>query len=212
MEFSMSRGTQAPAPARVAANGGSSASSNGNGKKSAHWSNSPQWLRIVWMVLLFGATLIAVGVVLLLYFGGAKEQNFVDKSKEQAVFLTNGQVYFGKIKSINKDYINLQSIYYLNVNQQVQPNQSSSSSNSNSSNSNQSVSLVKLGCELHGPTDQMIVNRTQVTFWENLKTDGQVSKAIATWVQQNPNGQTCSTASSNNSSSNSSSSNSTSKP
>jgi hypothetical protein len=198
MEFSTSRGTQAPAPARVASSGAGSAPS-GSGKKNAGWKASPMWLRAALMVLLFAGTILVVALLVLLYFGGAKEQNYVDKDRQQAVFLTNGQVYFGKIKSISKNYIDLQNIYYLNVNQQVQPNQKDTSS---SSNSNQSVSLVKLGCELHGPQDQMVINRDQVTFWENLKTDGQVTKAIEQWVQQNPNGQqNCNTSNSSNSSS-----------
>jgi len=153
------------------------------------------WLRVVWMVLLFAVTGLVVAMLLLFHYGGPKESNYIDKGKQQAVFLTNGQVYFGHVKTINKQYIDLQNIYYLNVNQQVQPNQTG---NANSA-ANQSVSLVKLGCELHGPTDEMVINRDQVTFWENLKGDGQVSKAIAQWVQQNPNGQQCSTSSSSNS-------------
>lgn len=165
------------------------------------------WLRAALLVLLFAGTILVVSLLVLLYFGGAREQNYVDKNKEQAVFLSNGQVYFGKVATINKEYVDLQQIYYLNVNQQVQPNQSGSN---DTSKSNQSVSLVKLGCELHGPTDRMIINRDQVTFWENLKTDGQVTKAITQWLQQNPNGQNCAQAS--NSSSSSSSSNSSSSP
>jgi hypothetical protein len=190
MEFN--RSMQSSAPARPAASAPASGVSSTGGKGKSG-KNSPMWLRVVWLVLLFAATALIVAMLALLYFGGPKESNYVDNSKEQAVFLTNGQVYFGHIKSINKQYVDLQNIYYLNVNQQVQPNQSGSSSNSNN-NSNQSVSLVKLGCELHGPADEMVINRDQVTFWENLKDQGQVAKAIAQWIQQNPNGQQCSTS------------------
>jgi len=49
---------------------------------------------------------------------------------------------------------------------------------------------------LHGPEDQMLINRDQITFWENLKSDGQVAKAVGDYVKANPNGQTCSTSSS----------------
>jgi hypothetical protein len=186
MEFSTSRGTQAPAPARVATNGaGSAAGGNGGSKSKSGWKNHPMWLRAALMVMLFAGTVLVVALLVLLYFGGAKENDNVDKKKYQAVFLTNGQVYFGKVKEINKNYVDLQQIYYLNVNQQVQPNQETEDK------SNQSVSLVKLGCELHGPTDRMVINRDQITFWENLKTDGQVAKAITQWVEQNPNGQNC---------------------
>ena len=190
MEFNMNRGSQPAArPAQSPA-----AASTSNGTKAPHHRgglSGPAWLRIVWVVLLFAVTVLVVSIVFLLYFGGAKEGNFVDKDKQQAVFLTNGQVYFGKVKEVNKQYMTLSNIYYLNVNQQVQPNQKDASGNSAANNS---ISLVKLGCELHGPVDQMVINRDQVTFWENLKGDGQVAKAISQWVQQNPNGQKCDTA------------------
>ena len=209
MEFSTSRGTQAPAPARVASNAPSGTSGSSNkSKNNGAWKTSPMWLRVALLVLLFAGTIIILALLVLIYFGGPRQDNYLNKNEEQAVFLTNGQVYFGKIKTVNQQYIDLQNIYYLNVNQQVQPNQSSSTSttsSSSSSTSNQSVSLVKLGCELHGPEDEMIINTSQVTFWENLKSTGQVSKAIAQWQQQNPNGQTCSTSSSSSSSSSTSS-------
>jgi hypothetical protein len=50
---------------------------------------------------------------------------------------------------------------------------------------------VKLGCELHEPLDQMVINRDQITFWENLGDNGQVAKAVSTFEKQNPNGQKC---------------------
>jgi hypothetical protein len=39
----------------------------------------------------------------------------------------------------------------------------------------------------------MVINQSQVIFWENLKADGQVAKAVAQFQKQNPNGQDCST-------------------
>lgn len=184
MEF-MNRGAAQQPAARVS-NGGASAPTGG--KKSGRWKDSPMWLRVVWVVLLFSVTVVVVALVALFYFGGPNEANHIDKDKQQAVFLANGQVYFTKIKSINGKFFDLREIYYLNVNQQVQPNQNTDKQNQSS------ISLVKLGCELHGPVDKMIVNRDQVVFWENLKDDGQVSKAIAEWVKQNPDGQKCQTA------------------
>ena len=189
MDFMNRSAGQPAAPARPA-----TSSTGMPGGKRGRWQDSPMWLRVIWVVLLFSATVLMVALAFLLYFGGPNEANNVDKTKQQAVFLTNGQVYFGKIKGINKQYVDLRGIYYLNVNQQVQPNQKD---NNNQSQAASSISLVKLGCELHGPLDKMIINRDQVTFWENLKDDGQVAKAIAQWVQQNPNGQKCQTTSAN---------------
>lgn len=118
----------------------------------------------------------------------AGEGRNVNKDKLQAVFLNGGQVYFGQIKNLNGKFIHLSDIYYLKVNQQVQPNQGQQAQASDDN-----ISLVKLGCELHGPEDQMFINREQVIFWENLKEDGQVAQAVAEYVKQNPEGQQCAT-------------------
>ena len=91
----------------------------------------------------------------------------------QALFLTNGQVYFGKLADINSSWVKLTDIYYLQVQQQVQPTDSKAAANQQPQ-----VSLAKLGNELHGPEDVMYVDRSQVLFWENLKNDGKVVTAI----------------------------------
>ena len=141
-------------------------------------------LSVTYVFLLFSVTIVLVGVLLTLVFfkNTSREERFVDTTKYQAIFLNNGQVYFGNINELNRDYLSLSDIYYLRVNQQVQPDQQASQND---------VSLVKLGCELHGPQDNMVVNRDQVTFWENLKDDGQVAKAVAEYQKANPNGQNC---------------------
>ena len=149
------------------------------------------WLRLSTVALLFSVTVLVVSLVILAVTGGPhNESKYVNTKELQAVFLNGGQVYFGNIQNLNEKYLRMDNIYYLRVNQTVQPNQSTSAANNND------VSLVKLGCELHGPEDQMVINRDQVIFWENLKTDGQVAKAVADYVKANPNGQTCTTSSS----------------
>lgn len=144
--------------------------------------------RISWLVLLFSATILVVLTLFALGMGksSTKEYSYVDNDRLQAVFLNGGQVYFGKIESLNSNHFRLSNIYYLRVNQQVQPTQTQTAQND--------ISLVKLGCELHGPQDEMLINRDQVIFWENLKDDGQVAQAVKEYVQQNPNGQECNTA------------------
>ena len=139
---------------------------------------------ITTIVLLFSLTLLTLAVIgMIMMFKQNDEERFVAKDKMQAVFLNGGQVYFGKIRELNNKYVGVTDIYYLRVNQQVQPKEGE--------NAQQDISLVKLGCELHGPTDQMLINRDQVVFWENLKTDGQVAKAVEAYVKANPGGQKC---------------------
>ncbi|MDB5178200.1 MAG: hypothetical protein JWN01_143 [Patescibacteria group bacterium] len=120
--------------------------------------------------------LILVSVVTLGWFGNkaysAMTADGAVKAKQyQAVFLTNGQVYFGKASRVDNSYVKLTDIYYLQVQQQVQPKDQSAGQQPQ-------VSLAKLGGELHGPEDVMYVSRQQVLFWENLKDDGKVAKAI----------------------------------
>lgn len=187
MDFT-NRGSNQPAMPSRTGGGGSTSAPASSGRRGRAWKEKPMWLRVVWIALLFSATILAVSMLMLLYFGGANESKFIDKDKQQAVFLTNGQVYFGTIKTVNGQFMDLRNIYYLNVEQQVQPNQQGDQQQQQGN-----VRLVKLGCELHGPVDRMIINREQITFWENLKEEGQVSKAIAKWVQDNPDGQNCDT-------------------
>lgn len=144
-------------------------------------------LRLATVAMLFSATVLLVALVWFVVLGGSGgEGKYVNKKQMQAVFLNGGQVYFGNIKDLNSRYLNMENIYYLRVNQQVQPNQE----NSQQAAAND-ISLVKLGCELHGPQDSMVINQEQVIFWENLKDDGQVAKAVAEYVKQNPGGQKC---------------------
>ncbi len=144
-------------------------------------------LRTASVALVIGIAVLLLALAGSVAIGGPKAQSkYVDSSKMQAVFLNGGQVYFGKINTLNDKFIRVNDIYYLRVNQQVQPDGSAAANN-------QDISLVKLGCELHGPQDSMVINQSQVIFWENLKDDGQVAKAVADYVKKNPDGQKCQT-------------------
>ena len=130
------------------------------------------------------AIIAAVVIIVLVLGGWFAWSSFngdagVKTGQYQAVFLTNGQVYFGKVSNVNGSYVKLTDIFYLQVQQSVQPDSKSSSSN------NSQVSLAKLGSELHGPEDAMFISRQQVLFWENLKNDGKVVQAINSYKQQN---------------------------
>ena len=89
----------------------------------------------------------------------------------QAIFFKSGKVYYGKVTKLTENQITLTDIYYLRT-------QTSGGAND--------VSLVKLGAELHGPEDVMYIERKEVEFWENLKDDGDVVKAIKEYQLQNP--------------------------
>jgi hypothetical protein len=99
----------------------------------------------------------------------------VDSGKYQAVFFTNGQVYFGKLQLAGSDYMKLTEIYYL----QTQAGETTAANNPQETTNDQSnVQLIKLGDEIHGPEDQMVISKDQVLFYENLKSDGKVAQSI----------------------------------
>ena len=122
--------------------------------------------------------LIVSSIIFIIYMGALvftrNSTNSALRSKQyQAVFLTNGQVYFGKLSQVDSNWVKVTDIFYLQVQQTVQPKDSTKTDQSSQ------VSLAKLGNELHGPDDAMYVNRDQILFWENLKADGKVVTAIS---------------------------------
>ena len=130
-------------------------------------------------VILLIAAMLFIGVYTGKLVSSATADAAIKSKQFQAVFLTNGQVYFGQLSNVDGSYVKLKSIYYLQVQQTVQPKDATSSAN------NQQVSLAKLGGELHGPEDSMYISRSQVLFWENLKNDGKVAKAISDYKATN---------------------------
>ena len=75
----------------------------------------------------FPRTSIIVAFVLLLALIGAAfawkmvlSPTLVKKNQYQAVFLTNGQVYFGKLESGGPQFLRLKDVYYLQTNQDPQ--------------------------------------------------------------------------------------------
>jgi len=115
-----------------------------------------------------------------MYGGG----NGIETNRYQAVFLTNGQVYFGKLSRMNNEYYKLTDIYYMQSTNSTSDTESTSPQQTTQTGGN--VQIIKLGDEIHGPEDKMIIGRDQVLFYENLKTkDGsKVVSAIADYQAQ----------------------------
>jgi hypothetical protein len=120
-----------------------------------------------WLWLIVVAVLV---VVVFMWWSGELGNVIGANNAYQAVFLTNDQVYFGKLSKADSQYPVLRDVYYLQVSQGLQPKgQDAPSTN---------INLVKLGGELHGPQDEMVINRNHILFYENLKSDSQIVTAI----------------------------------
>lgn len=158
---------------------------HGDGMHPYHVPVINKWMKILTVSLLAGVVILLAAIAYGVGHSGTdNEFSFVDKSKYQAVFLNSGQVYFGNVTALNSQYIHMSNIYYLTQ---------ASGSDSSSSNSSNNYSLVKLGCQqIHDPYDAMVINRSEVSFWENLQDNGKVVSSINQFKQQNPNGPNCS--------------------
>lgn len=157
-----------PAQSRPPQTGAPTTAPVSNSKKVKKPSFASKLLVVVLMVAgLLVVSALAVGI-----WRSVNNTGLIKTGQYQAVFLDNGQVYFGKLDRLNNPYVELTDIYYLQVDQQVQPDQSDQDA------PQQQISLAKLGNELHGPEDKMFINPGKIVFWENLKTDGQVTQAI----------------------------------
>jgi len=123
---------------------------------------------------------VAIGILIVIALAGwfyrERAQGLVSKytdlsaSPYHAIFLSNGQVYFGKILESNRKEIALAEVYYLQL--------SSGDTATTSTSAEARFALVKLGQELHGPTDKLFINREHVMFVEQLKSDSKVVQSI----------------------------------
>lgn len=94
-----------------------------------------------------------------------------------AVFLTNGQVYFGHLDAFGTANPTLNEIYYLQLRRPLQE-QKKEEGEGQTPQEQPELTLVKLGNELHGPVDKMTINKDHILFVEELKEDSKVVKAI----------------------------------
>lgn len=162
------------APAASASRATSSHHSSSKEKKSSRKPILP------FLIIL---TVVLLGIIGWLAFSGLRNAGTgIDSGRYQAVFFTNGQVYFGKLAAFNDDYMKLTEIYYL----QAQAGESGSENpQATNTDQNSNVQLIKLGEEIHGPEDEMIISKDQVLFYENLKTDSKVVQSIGQFKRSN---------------------------
>ena len=92
----------------------------------------------------------------------------VGRAEYQAVFLTNGQTYFGRYYERIGAYAKIEDVYYIQQTQGADPNEAPA------------TRLLRRGNELHGPDHRMLVPKSAILFVEDL-TDG---SPIAQFMRQ----------------------------
>ena len=164
-------------PARPVASG-MEASTGGGGRPKPEGS----WMKGL-VTLIVVLIIIGGGIYLVSSYTGI-DRNLLPgattfKSEWQAVFLTNGQVYFGQVTKMDVEFIHLDDIYYLQV---VNLQDTIGQPPDVQQQPEQRLTLIKLGNEIHGPQDKMLINRDHIVIIEDLKDDSRVVTAIADYL------------------------------
>ncbi len=83
----------------------------------------------------------------------------------QAVMLTSGQVYFGKLEGLGTPYPVLREVYYVQTTENPQTHE-------------RGYNLIKRGQEGHAP-DRMIINAQHILLIEPVGRESRVAQLIA---------------------------------
>lgn len=112
---------------------------------------------IILVILVVRTQLFRAGITTLFAPSAAE---VIERDLYQAVFLTNGSTYFGKLQQQGDDWFVLTDVYYLSAGEDSVPQ------------------LIKRGSEPQGPREPMIIPVLQVLFIENLRDDSEIVAAI----------------------------------
>ena len=133
--------------------------------------------------------LVVVAAIILVIGGGyyflRGRGDAIASGEYHAVFLTNDQVYFGKIAKSDSTEVVLKDVFYLLIRQPEQVQAQNPEATPGAQAQQPRYELRHLGDgEAHGPVDEMAVNRAQILFIEPLKEDGMVVKGIQQYKEQ----------------------------
>ena len=121
--------------------------------------NRPAWTVARWLVVPLAALILGATVdPAALPFSGAE--------KLSAVFLLDGEAYFGELEDVPwSDSVKLTDVYYFE--------------SASKRTTDLPVGLLKRGNELHQPADGMLIHRDKILGIERVSLDSPVARAIA---------------------------------
>jgi len=97
----------------------------------------------------------------------------IDSGRYQAVFLTNGQVYVGKLSSQSNGYMQMTKVYGMQTG-----NSTDAADTNKQTQTDGGYKLVRLSNGLLGSEDAMTLSRDQILYYENLKPNSKVVQLI----------------------------------
>lgn len=127
---------------------------------------------LLWTITII-LIIIALGVVgWFLWSQSKKAATGIDSSRYQAVFMSNGQIYFGKLTAFNDESFKITTVYY------PQAQETGEEAESTTTNQQSSIQLFPITDGVHGPEDAMIIMKSQILYYENLSADSKVTQLI----------------------------------
>jgi hypothetical protein len=117
------------------------------------------------------ARLLIAAALFLVAFGIARNWDFVLPSfgaRYQAVFLANGQTYFGHYLDRLGPYVKVENAFYIATQPTAEEGQTPESR------------LIRRGSELHQPLPYVLIPKSAILFVEDLRADSQVAKFMDT--------------------------------
>mgnify|MGYP001578633364 CR=1 FL=1 len=131
---------------------------------------------------MFGTIFGLVVAVLVIWGGYNSWQSYRPDTSgpRQAIFLGDGQIYFGYASSLRNKVVTLVDVYYLLP--------ASSTDKTPIPTTAQKIDLIKLGLggdnDLVGAKDKMWINRDAIKFVEEMKDDSQVNQKIKEYLNK----------------------------
>lgn len=125
---------------------------------------APFWARR-WYIVGAAAFVIGFGLAAAVWALLPKGQS-INGDEMQAVYMVNGQMYFGKLQNTDGTYLYMKSPYMPDSN------------TAGSSDAGSASALVRVKNQLWGPEDTIAIRADQVAFWQNLRSDSKVTQAI----------------------------------
>ena len=131
---------------------------------------------------LFGTIFGLIIVVAVVWCGYASWQSYRPNTSgpRQAIFLGDGQTYFGYASSLKNKTVTLVDVYFL------RPQASATNTPTSTAVDTTKIDLLKLGLggadDLVGSQDRMVINRDAIKYIEDMRDDSQINKKISDYL------------------------------
>jgi hypothetical protein len=129
--------------------------------------NVIRWLGYALVALVAAAIVVLIVIAISNRLSSSDSLASAINSKDyQAVFLTNNEVYFGKLSSPGGGFYDLTHVYRLTAqpaNRKGQPLQRT---------------LVKVVTDIQSPEDLLVINKSAILYMENLSPNGKATQLM----------------------------------